>query len=163
MAELSKLINKSEYERNIAHIRQLFPHCVVETTDTDGAVIEKVDLSLLGVELGIKLDKDTRERFVLSWPGKKQSVENANSAPISTLLPVRDMSVNFDQTQNIFVEGENLEVLKILQESYLGKVKLVYLDPPYNTGNDSFMSTNVQTLLQHFSRNLAKFRLMVTV
>lgn len=136
MAEHTNDKITSEYERNTAHIRELFPHCVFETSDEDGTVIERVDLGKLAEELGVGETEDIRERFTLNWPGKKRSIENANSITNSTLHPDRDKSVNFDQTKNIVIEGENLEVLKVLQEAYLGKVKLIYLDPPYNTGSD---------------------------
>lgn len=122
--------------RNIAKIAELFPTVVTETRDEDGNVTTAIDFDLLRQELSDHIVEGPQERYRLDWPGKRAAAFAAN-APISkTLRPVREDSVDFDTTKNIFIEGDNLDALKLLQESYLGKVKLIYIDPPYNTGND---------------------------
>jgi adenine-specific DNA-methyltransferase len=123
-------------QRNIALIRQLFPQCVTEAYDDNGSVTYKVDFDLLRQELAGVIVEGPTERYQLNWPGKREAILTANAPTRKTLRPQPDQSVNFDTTRNLFVEGDNLEVLKLLQESYLGKVKLIYIDPPYNTGND---------------------------
>lgn len=123
-------------EQNIVRIRELFPGCVTESWDKRGKPKLAIDFDLLRQELSDSLVDGPQERYHLNWPGKREALLNAN-APISkTLRPCREESVNFDTTKNLFIEGDNLEALKLLQESYLGKVKMIYIDPPYNTGND---------------------------
>lgn len=123
-------------ERNIDMIAELFPAVVTETLDADGNPTRGIDFDALRQELSDHVVEGPRERYQLDWPGKRAAAFVAN-APISkTLRPVREESVDFDTTKNLFIEGDNLDALKLLQESYLGKVKLIYVDPPYNTGND---------------------------
>ena len=122
---------------NIAKIRNLFPGCVTEARDeTTGAMRLAVDFDQLRQELSDHIVEGPQERYRLDWPGKRESLALANAPTAKTLRPCRDESVDFDSTQNLFIEGDNLEALKLLQENYLGKVKMVYIDPPYNTGND---------------------------
>lgn len=122
--------------RNIDRIAELFPQVMTESRDTEGNVTYAIDFDLLRQELSDSLVEAPQERYQLDWPGKRAAAFAAN-APISkTLRPMREESVDFDTTKNLFIEGDNLEALKLLQESYLGKVKLIYVDPPYNTGND---------------------------
>ncbi len=122
--------------RNIARIAGLFPGVITEGRDGDGNLVRAVDFDLLRQELSGHLAEGPRERYQLDWPGKRAAFLAA-SAPIArTLRPVRSESVDFDTTRNIFIEGDSLDALKLLQESYLGKVKLIYIDPPYNTGGD---------------------------
>ena len=116
---------------NIERIAALFPHCVTETMDG-----KQIDFDLLRQELSADIVEGPKERYRLEWPGKREAIVTANMPTTNTLRPVREDSVNFDTTENLYIEGDNLEVLKLLQESYLGKVKLIYIDPPYNTGND---------------------------
>ena len=118
-------------EGNIEKIAQMFPSTVVES-DKGLAV----DFDLLKQELCKDILDDNKEKYQLTWPGKKKAILNANTPINKTLRPVRDKSVDFDNTQNIYIEGDNLDALKLLQESYLNKVKCIYIDPPYNTGND---------------------------
>jgi len=121
---------------NIARIRELFPSCVTETKDDQGKQKLAVDFNQLRLELSGEIVEGPKECYQLNWPGKAEAVLTAN-APISeTLRPARDESVDFDTTKNLFIEGDNLEALKLLQETYLGKVKMIYIDPPYNTGKD---------------------------
>lgn len=131
---------------NIARIRDLFPGCVTEAKGEDGNVKLAVDFDQLRQELADSIVEGPQERYHLNWPGKREALLTANAPIAKTLRPVRTTknskgeqiveSVNFDTTKNIFIEGDNLDALKLLQETYLGKIKMVYIDPPYNTGND---------------------------
>lgn len=121
---------------NIARIRELFPGCVTEATGEDGGVKLAVDFDQLRQELADSIVEGPQERYHLNWPGKREALLTANAPIAKTLRPCRAESVDFDTTKNLFVEGDNLEALKLLQETYLGKVKLIYIDPPYNTGRD---------------------------
>lgn len=123
-------------EANLDVIAANFPSVITETVNESGAVVRAVDLDLLRQELSDHVVEGRQERYQLDWPGKRKAMLAANAPTRSTLRPMRDESVDFDTTKNLFIEGDNLEALKILQESYLGKVKLIYIDPPYNTGND---------------------------
>lgn len=122
---------------NIDKIAALFPNCITETAEG-----KKIDFDLLKQELSVDIVEGNKERYRLEWPGKREAIINANSPINKTLRPVREDSVNFDTTENIYIEGDNLEVLKLLQESYLGKIKMIYIDPPYNTGNDFVYNDN---------------------
>lgn len=130
---------------HIASIRLLFPGCVTEGRGEDGHVKLAVDFDQLRQELSESIVEGPQERYHLNWPGKREAVVAANATIAKTLRPVRQESVDFDMTKNLFVEGDNLEALKLLQESYLGKVKLIYVDPPYNTGNDFVYADNFAT------------------
>ena len=121
---------------NIAKIRELFPGCVTEATGEDGNLRLAVDFDQLRQELSDSIVEGPQERYHLNWPGKREALITANAPIAKTLRPARDESVDFDTTQNLFIEGDNLEALKLLQETYLGKVDLIYIDPPYNTGAD---------------------------
>lgn len=121
---------------HIARLRELFPGCVTEAKGEDGAVRLAVDFDLLRQELSDTLVEGPQERYQLNWPGKREALLTANAPIAKTLRPCRQESVDFDSTKNLFIEGDNLDALKLLQESYLGKVKLIYIDPPYNTGKD---------------------------
>lgn len=123
-------------QANIAKIRELFPNCVTEAKDESGKLTLKVDFDLLKQELSNSIVEGPQERYHLNWPGKREALLTANAPIAKTLRPAREESVDFDTTKNLFIEGDNLEALKLLQETYLGKVKMIYIDPPYNTGND---------------------------
>jgi adenine-specific DNA-methyltransferase len=128
---------------NIAKIRDLFPGCVTEARDeATGAVRLAVDFDQLRQELSDHIVEGPQERYRLDWPGKREALALANAPIAKTLRPCREESLDFDTTQNLFVEGDNLDVLKLLKENYLGKVKLIYIDPPYNTGNDFVYEDN---------------------
>ena len=129
-------------DKNIEQIGALFPNVITETRDENGAVKKAVDFDLLKQALSKNLVEDDNERYRLDWPGKKASLLKANTPITKTLRPCREESVNFDTTENLYIEGDNFEVLKILQESYLGKIKMIYIDPPYNTGNDFIYKDN---------------------
>ena len=123
---------------NVARIRALFPGCVTEARGEDGSATLAVDFDLLRQELSGSLVEGPQERYHLDWPGKREALLTANAPIAKTLRPVREESIDFDSTKNLFIEGDNLDALKLLQETYLGKVKLIYIDPPYNRrkGND---------------------------
>lgn len=123
-------------QRNIDRITELFPQVVTETLDAYGNPTRAIKFDLLRQELSDHIVEGPQERYQLDWPGKRAAAFAANAPIAKTLRPVREESVDFDTTKNIFIEGDNLDALKLLQESYLGKVKLIYIDPPYNTGND---------------------------
>lgn len=128
---------------NIAKIRVLFPGCVTEARDeATGAVRLAVDFDQLRQELSDHIVEGPQERYRLDWPGKREALITANSPVSKTLRPALDESVDFDTTKNLFIEGDNLETLKLLQETYLGQVKLIYIDPPYNTGKDFIYRDN---------------------
>ncbi len=122
--------------QNVERIAALFPGCVTESRGPDGTLRRAVDFDLLRQELSDSIVDGPQERYHLDWPGKRQALITANAPIAKTLRPVRAESVEFDTTRNLFIEGDNLEALKLLQETYLGKVKMIYIDPPYNTGND---------------------------
>lgn len=121
---------------NIARIRELFPGCVAETKGEGGSIKLAVDFDQLRQELSGRIVEGQQERYQLNWPGKREALLTANAPIAKTLRPCRAESVDFDTTKNLFIEGDNLEALKLLQETYLGQVKLIYIDPPYNTGRD---------------------------
>jgi len=130
-------------QQQLHALRALFPHCVTEAHDAHGNVTLKVDFDLLKQELSpVLIDDAQPERYQLNWPGKRQAIVAANTPIAKTLRPVPAESVDFDTTQHLFIEGDNLDALKLLQETYLGKVKLIYIDPPYNTGNDFIYRDN---------------------
>ncbi|RSH68581.1 site-specific DNA-methyltransferase [Stutzerimonas stutzeri] len=124
-------------QENIAKIRELFPGCVTEARDDKtGKLRLAVDFDQLKQELSDHIVEGPQERYRLDWPGKREALALANAPIAKALRPSRAESVDFDSTRNLFIEGDNLEALKLLQESYLGQVKLIYIDPPYNTGRD---------------------------
>ena len=131
-----KMHSPNLVDANIEKISALFPNCITETKDENGELKKAVDFDLLKQELSQILVDGEQERYRLDWVGKKEAILTANAPIAKTLRPCREESINFDKTENLFIEGDNLEALKLLQENYLGKVKMIYIDPPYNTGND---------------------------
>lgn len=129
-------------EGNIAKVAELFPNCITETTDEQGNLKKSIDFDLLKQELSDTIVDGPQERYHLNWPGKREALLTANAPIAKTLRPCREESVDFDTTENLFIEGDNLDALKLLQETYLGKVKMIYIDPPYNTGKDFIYSDN---------------------
>lgn len=126
-------------DENFKKLAEMFPNAVTETIDENGEVVRAIDKDVLMQEISCKVVDGNEERYQFTWPDKKKSVLLANAPINKTLRPCREESVDFDNTENLYIEGDNLEVLKLLQETYLGKIKLIYIDPPYNTGNDSFV------------------------
>mgnify|MGYP004623726023 CR=1 FL=1 len=128
-------------DENYAALAKLFPNAVTETIigyDNDGkAIVERaIDKDVLMQEINTRVVEGREERYQFTWPDKKKAILAANAPISATLRPCREESVDFDSTENLYIEGDNLEVLKLLQETYLGRVKMIYIDPPYNTGND---------------------------
>lgn len=139
-----KMQTANKADENFKKLAEMFPNAVTETItgyDENGkAIVERaIDKDVLMQEISCKVVEGNEERYQFTWPDKKKSVLLANAPINKTLRPCREESVDFDNTENIYIEGDNLEVLKLLQETYLGKIKLIYIDPPYNTGNDSFV------------------------
>ena len=123
-------------ERNIEMLGQMFPNCLTETINADGKLVRAIDFDKLRQELACEVVEGAEERYQFTWPDKRNAIRLANAPINKTLRPCREESVDFDNTENLYIEGDNLEVLKLLRENYLGKVKMIYIDPPYNTGND---------------------------
>lgn len=117
-------------------LKQLFPNAVTETMDDAGEMVRAVDKDVLMQEIATRVVEGRDERYQFTWPDKRQAILAANAPLSKTLRPAREESVNFDDTENLYIEGDNLDVLKLLQETYLGKIKMIYIDPPYNTGSD---------------------------
>lgn len=123
-------------DENIKKIGELFPNCLTETLDENGRPQKAIDFDQLRQELSQNIVEGPEERYQFTWPDKRNAIRLANAPTTDTLRPCREESVDFDNTQNLYIEGDNLQVLKLLRENYLGKVKMIYIDPPYNTGND---------------------------
>ncbi len=121
---------------NLDWIAERFPGCVTESRNDNGEVVRAVDFDLLRQELSTEVVEGPQERYHLNWPGKREALLAANAPIAKTLRPCREESVDFDTTRNLFIEGDNLDALKLLQETYLNKVKMIYIDPPYNTGRE---------------------------
>lgn len=151
--EKLKMHSPNLTDDNIAKIRDLFPDCVTEAKDENGNLRLAVDFDHLRQELSDHIVEGPRERYQLDWPGKREALLTANAPIAKTLRPFRDESVDFDTTRNLFIEGDNLDALKLLQETYLGAVKMIYIDPPYNTGNDFVYDDNFSASLAEYFQN----------
>ena len=123
-------------DENIKRIGELFPNCLTERLNDEGKPEVAIDFDQLRQELSKDIVEGTEERYQFTWPDKRNAIRLANAPTTDTLRPCREESVDFDNTQNLYIEGDNLQVLKLLREDYLGKIKMIYIDPPYNTGND---------------------------
>lgn len=130
-----RMMSMDNVQMNVEKIQKLFPNAVTEVL-RDGKPTLAIDFDVLKQELSTELIDDKEERYQMTWPDKKKSILLANTPISATLRPCKEESVDFDNTQNLYIEGDNLDVLKLLQETYLGKIKMIYIDPPYNTGND---------------------------
>lgn len=131
-----KMHSINKVDSNIANIGKLFPNCLTERKNEKGKLEYAIDFDMLRQELSAEIVEGNEERYQFTWPDKKQSILLANAPIAKTLRPCVEESVDFDSTENLYIEGDNLDVLKLLQETYMGKVKMIYIDPPYNTGND---------------------------
>lgn len=152
--EKLKMQTPNLVDENIQNIGNMFPNVITEIKDENGNVKKAIDFDLLKQQLSDVLVEDENERYRLDWPGKKASLLKANTPINKTLRPVVEESVDFDTTENLYIEGDNFEVLKILQESYLGKVKMIYIDPPYNTGNDFIYKDNFKISKDEYEEEL---------
>ena len=137
-------------DSNIEKIGQLFPNCLTERIGEDGKVETVIDFDQLRQELSKEIVEGTQERYQFTWPDKKKAIRKANTPSSMTLRPCRKESVDFDNTENLYIEGDNLEVLKLLREDYLGKIKMIYIDPPYNTGNDFIYDDDFSQSVESF-------------
>lgn len=167
MMEKMKMHSPNLTQENIARIRELFPGCVTEAQGEDGKLRLAVDFDQLRQELSESIVEGPQERYHLNWPGKREALLTANAPIAKTLRPCRDESVDFDTTKNLFIEGDNLEALKLLQETYLGQVKMIYIDPPYNRkkGNnlvyrDDFVGNTYEYLTQSNQADEQGYRLV---
>ena len=131
-----KMQTANKADENFKKLAEMFPNAVTEAIDENGEVVRAIDKDVLMQEIACTVVDGNEERYQFTWPDKKKSVLLANAPINKTLRPCREESVDFDTTENLYIEGDNLEVLKLLQETYLGKIKMIYIDPPYNTGND---------------------------
>lgn len=131
-----KMQTANKADENFKKLAEMFPNAVTETIDENGEVVRAIDKDVLMQEISCEVVEGNEERYQFTWPDKKKSVLLANAPINKTLRPCREESVDFDNTENLYIEGDNLEVLKLLQETYLGKIKMIYIDPPYNTGSD---------------------------
>ncbi len=138
-------------DANIEKIGELFPSCLTERLNENGKPEAAIDFDKLRQELSKGIVEGPQERYQFTWPGKREAMRLANTPSNLTLRPDRGSSVDFDTTENLYIEGDNLEVLKLLREDYLGKVKMIYIDPPYNTGNDFVYEDD-------FSQSAGEFR-----
>lgn len=136
MMEHLNMQSMDKVAANVAKLRELFPNCVTERINNEGKLEHAIDFDMLKQELSDHVVDGLQERYQFTWPDKRKAILAANAPINKTLRPCREESVDFDNTENLYIEGDNLEVLKLLQETYLGKVKMIYIDPPYNTGND---------------------------
>ena len=136
MTNKLKMHSPNKVDENIAKIGKLFPNCITEVKNEAGEVVRAIDFEMLRQELSSVIVEGNEERYQFTWPDKKKSILLANAPIAATLRPCREESVDFDTTENLYIEGDNLDVLKLLQETYLGKIKMIYIDPPYNTGSD---------------------------
>lgn len=151
-----KMHSLNKVEDNISKIAELFPNVITETIK-DGKVTQAIDFDVLRQELSDTIVEGSQERYQFTWPDKRKSILLANTPISKTLRPSREESVDFDNTENLFIEGDNLEVLKILQETYLGKIKMIYIDPPYNTGKDFIYDDNFAEETSKFLRRDGQF------
>lgn len=141
---------------NIGKIAELFPQCVTEHMK-DGKVVRGIDFEKLKAELSNDVIEEGEERYQFTWPEKRKAAHLANTSTTMTLRPCPEESVDFDNTENLYIEGDNLEVLKCLRETYLGKVKMIYIDPPYNTGNDFVYNDDFAQSREEFEQQSGLF------
>ena len=144
-------------DENFRKLAALFPNAVTETINENGEVVRAIDKDVLMQEIACTVVDGNEERYQFTWPDKKKSVLLANAPINKTLRPCREESVNFDTTENLYIEGDNLEVLKLLQETYLGKIKMIYIDPPYNTGSDFVYEDDFAQSTDEYLANSGQF------
>ena len=153
-----KMHTPNKADENFQKLAALFPNAVTETIDeTTGEVVRAIDKDVLMQEISTTVVEGKDERYQFTWPDKKKSILLANSPISKTLRPCREESVDFDNTENLYIEGDNLDVLKLLQETYLGKIKMIYIDPPYNTGNDFVYNDDFAESTEEYLANSGQF------
>jgi adenine-specific DNA-methyltransferase len=156
MAEKLEMMSSNIIQENIDYITKKFPNALKEVMEY-GKLVKKIDFDVLKQELSTVVIDDKQERYQMTWPDKKKSVLLANSRVNATLRPIKEKSVDFDNTQNLYIEGDNLDVLKLLRETYLGKIKMIYIDPPYNTGNDFVYEDDFSQNIEEYLENSGQF------
>lgn len=152
-----KMQTANKADENFKKLAAMFPNAVTETIDENGEAVRAIDKDVLMQEISCKVVDGNEERYQFTWPDKKKSVLLANAPINKTLRPCREESVDFDNTENLYIEGDNLEVLKLLQETYLGKVKMIYIDPPYNTGSDFIYRDDFSESADEYLANSGQF------
>ena len=152
-----KMQTANKADENFKKLAEMFPNAVTETIDENGEVVRAIDKDVLMQEISCKVVDGNEERYQFTWPDKKKSVLLANAPINKTLRPCREESIDFDNTENLYIEGDNLEVLKLLQETYLGKIKMIYIDPPYNTGNDFVYEDDFAQSTDEYLANSGQF------
>lgn len=152
-----KMQTTNQVDENIKHIGELFPNCLTEVMDENGRPRVAIDFDQLRQELSKDIVEGPTERYQFTWPDKRNAIRLANAPTTDTLRPCREESVDFDNTQNLYIEGDNLEVLKLLRENYLGKIKMIYIDPPYNTGNDFVYNDDFAQSSDEYMHNSGQF------
>lgn len=155
--EKLKMHSLDNVDENIKKIGKLFPNCITEKINDNGEIEYAIDFDKLKQELSDEIVEGNQERYQFTWPDKKKSMLLANTPIAKTLRPCKEESVDFDNTENLYIEGDNLEVLKLLQETYLGKIKMIYIDPPYNTGNDFVYEDNFSQKSSDYIENSGQF------
>lgn len=152
-----KMQTANKADDNFRKLAELFPNAVTEAIDEHGNVVRAIDKDVLMQEISCKVVDGKEERYQFTWPDKKKSVLLANAPISATLRPCREESVNFDTTENLYIEGDNLDVLKLLQETYMGKIKMIYIDPPYNTGNDFVYNDDFAESAEEYLANSGQY------
>lgn len=152
-----KMQTENKADDNFKKLAAMFPNAVTETINENGEVVRAIDKDVLMQEISCTVVDGNEERYQFTWPDKKKSVLLANAPINKTLRPCREESVDFDTTENLYIEGDNLEVLKLLQETYLGKIKMIYIDPPYNTGNDFVYEDDFAQSTDEYLANSGQF------
>ena len=155
--EKMKMHSINRVDENIKKIGKIFPNCITEEIRGGGGTKYCIDFDILRQELSDSLVEGNEERYQFTWPDKKKSLLLANTPTNKTLRPCREESVDFDNTENLYIEGDNLEVLKLLQETYLGEINMIYIDPPYNTGNDFIYEDDFTQSTEEYLENSAQF------
>ena len=152
-----KMQTANKADENFKKLAEMLPNAVTEAIDENGEVVRAIDKDVLMQEISCEVVEGNEERYQFTWPDKKKSVLLANAPINKTLRPCREESVDFDNTENLYIEGDNLEVLKLLQETYLGKIKMIYIDPPYNTGNDFVYEDDFAQSTDEYLENSGQF------
>lgn len=153
MMEHLNMQSMDKVAANVAKIMELFPNCVTERINAEGKLEHAIDFDILRQELNDYVVDGLQERYQFTWPDKRSAILAANAPINKTLRPCREESVDFDNTENLYIEGDNLDVLKLLQETYLGKVKMIYIDPPYNTGKDFIYNDDFKQSTEEYIEN----------
>ena len=152
-----KMHSVNKVDENIAKIGAMFPNCLTERKNENGEVEHAIDFDMLKQELSSVIVEGNEERYQFTWPDKKKSILLANAPIAKTLRPCREESVDFDTTENLYIEGDNLDVLKLLQETYLGKIDMIFIDPPYNTGNDFVYADDFSQSIADYLANSGQY------